>query len=104
MSFSMYAYSDIPTPAPVGMWYAAWSTAAPCVQWSQTPPSTVPDGQTSWVVGVVDSDDAVSSRATPLTGGGKQLPPQPALQADSLSGFQSAFGVWAAATKSFGDL
>jgi hypothetical protein len=103
MSFYMYDYNDIPTPAPFGMWYAEWSTTEPCVQWSQTKPSKVPDGETSWVVGVGD-EEFCPSGATPLSGGGKTLPPQPPVRADSMSGFTSAFDVWANSVKDFGKL
>lgn len=95
-SFFMYSYTSIPQTPPAGMWYASWSLDEPCVQWSQTKPVSEPDGQSSWVVGVVD-DDSCPSGATTLssTGGGKSLPPRPNLRASSVPDFETVFGEWA---------
>ena len=95
MSSYMYPYGKIPTPAPACIWYASWTTANSTVVWSQTMPSFVPDGVSSWIVGVVDNDD-VTGDAVPLTSGSpKRMPPAIALTATSEETFVTAFDGWA---------
>jgi hypothetical protein len=93
MNFSMYSYTSLPETPPSGMWYASWSKIDHTVMWSQTKPSTPPDGVSTWVVGVVA-----------LASSGKQLPPLPSLSADSEPSFKCAFDAWANSLRGAGDL
>ena len=96
-SFYMYSYASIPPTPPAGMWYASWSTSAPCVQWTQNKPALVPDEKTSWVVGVIGQESCPTGATTLSdTGGDKSLPPRPELiNASSLDAFKTQFSQWA---------
>jgi hypothetical protein len=103
-SFYMYSYNALPTTPPTGLWYASWSADDQCVHWSQTKPTIVPDGESSWVVGVVDQESCPLGATTLSTGGGKSLPPRPNLRADSIPSFQTQFGQWVVSLKGGADL
>ncbi|HET9620477.1 MAG TPA: hypothetical protein VFP84_03845 [Kofleriaceae bacterium] len=88
MNFSTYSYNSIPTNPDGDLWYASWSTTDNTVVWSQAKPSLIPDGVSTWVMGIVA-----------LSSSGKQLPPLPALSADSEASFKYAFNAWAASLR-----
>ena len=97
-NYYMYTYASIPTTPPTGMWYAAWSTTDTGVKWWTSNPGITPDGVTSWVVGVVPGT-SLPANATTLSTGGKDLPPQPSLSANSLPSFEAAFADWATSNR-----
>lgn len=100
-SFYMYSYASIPPTPPAGMWYASWTTSNQSVQWTQNKPALEPDGQTSWVVGVV-AQESCPTGATTLSdsGGDKSLPPRPDLiTASSIDTFKTQFSEWTVSLK-----
>lgn len=102
--YYMIPYEDLPSTTDDNMWFATWSTTNTTVLWSHNKPSFVPNGTTSFVVGVTCTAPPTPTGSTQLSDvDAAKMPPPPAeaFSATDMYSFKTGFDAWTNGRKSF---